>query len=1150
MENARNIVHGRSYFPKCFFLINFLFVLISFSQAESSTSYSQQKQFTVNLENKTLEDLFNHIEKSSDFIFLYDNGFNVKRKININLSNQTVDKILDKVFEGTNMAYHIKDRQIAVSILEAPESSVTKTSNTQQQKRKRITGKVLDDMGESLPGVAILVQGSTRGVATDLDGTFSIEVEPKEKLIFSYLGVETQIITVGNQTEITVKLKPKVDELDEVTVVAFAKQKKESVLASITTVKPGELKVPSSNLTTALAGRMSGVISYQRSGEPGQDNADFFVRGVTTFGTGKANPLILIDGVELSSDDLSRLNTDDIGSFSIMKDANATALYGARGANGVILVTTKEGAEGKAKFSVRFENSFSMPASEVDIADPITYMKLHNEAVRTRNPLGILPYSNEKIAKTGKGLNPNVYPATDWNNTMFKDMTMNQRLNLNISGGGKVARYYVAASYNQDNGMLNVDKRNNFNSNIDLKKYLLRSNVNINVTPSTELIVRLHGTFDDYKGPIDGGTGLYNKVMKTSPVLFPPYFEANAANKHTKHILFGNYDGANYINPYADMVKGYKDYSQTLVMAQMELKQNFDFLLKGLSARAMFNTTRYSYFDVSRFYTPFYYKIGMYDKFEDTYTLQPLNELAGKEYLDYQEGQKKVNSSTYFEVAAQYNGTFAEKHSVSALMVLTTREELKGNAGDLQSSLPYRNIGLAGRATYSYDSRYFVEANFGYNGSERFSQKERYGFFPSIGGGYLISNEKFWEPYETTVSKLKLKATYGLVGNDAIGKDKDRFFYLSNVNLNDGGKGYAFGTEFGYPLNGISISRYEDPFITWETAYKQNYGIELGLFNKIEIQADYFRENRKNILQERISIPSTMGLQAKPQSNIGESYASGLDMSVDYSQVFTKDLWLSVRGNFTYATSEYKVFEEPDYINTPWRLHKGQKLSQNYGLIAERLFVDEEDVKNSPKQQFGEYMAGDIKYKDINMDGLIDEEDKLPIGYPQSPEIIYGFGFSLGYKNFDLSAFFQGSARSSFWIDSNSISPFIDTDDQPTTAQNALMQVIANDHWSEDNRNSHAFWPRLSDRSISNNNQTSTWFMRDGSFLRLKSMELGYTIPKNLTKKIHLGLIRVYLSGSNLLTFSKFKLWDPEMAGNGLGYPVQRVFNIGINVNL
>ena len=1019
------------------------------------------------------------------------------------------------------------------------------------QSRRKFAGKVLGADGETLPGATIMVVGSTRGVTTDLDGSFTIDVLENDKLEVSYLGMENQIITVKGKNNQVITLKNQASELDEVTVVAFAKQKKESVIASVSTIKPAELKVPSSNLTTALAGRMSGIISYQRSGEPGQDNADFFVRGVTTFGTGKANPLILIDGIELTSEDLSRLNTDDIASFSIMKDANATALYGARGANGVILVTTKEGTEGKAKLSIRFENSFSSAADEVELADPITYMRLHNEAVSTRDPKGVLPYTNEKIANTERNLNPYVYPAVDWKDMLFKNFTSNQRINMNISGGGKVARYYVAAAMNLDNGILKVDKRNNFNNNISLKKYLLRSNINLNITKTTEMVVRLHGTFDDYTGPIAGGSGLYGMVMKSNPVLFPAYFEPDEANIHTKHILFGNYEEkAAYINPYAEMVKGYKDYSKTLVLAQIELKQDLGFITKGLSARALFNATRYSYFDVSRYYNPYYYAVGSYNKVTNTYMLNPLNKEAGTEYLNYSEGGKDVYSTTYFEVAAQYNRTFREKHAVSGLLVYTARENLKGNAGSLQLSLPSRNLGLAGRFTYAYDSRYFLEFNFGYNGSERFASSERFGFFPSAGLGYIVSNEDFFEPWRKTISKLKLKATYGVVGNDQIGEDKDRFFYLSEVNLDNSGRGMSFGTDFNYSKNGVSISRYADPYITWERSYKQNYGIELGLFDKLELQFDYFRENRKDILQERQDIPSTMGLQAPQRANIGEAFGSGIELQLDYSQSFSNKMWLSVRGNFTYASSEFKLYEEPEYIDTPWRRKTGQKISQNYGYIAERLFVDDEDVKNSPMQNFGEYGAGDIKYKDINMDGKIDEQDAVPIGYPTTPEIIYGLGFSMGYKNIDFSVFFQGSARSSFWINPTSLSPFIDTDaDDGFTSQNALLKTIADDHWSEANRDIHAFWPRLSNYSIANNTQTSTWWMRNGTFLRLKSLELGYTLPEKWTKAAHMQMVRFYLSGTNLLCFSNFKLWDPEMAGNGLGYPVQRVFNIGVNVS-
>ena len=1024
-------------------------------------------------------------------------------------------------------------------------TSVSSEAGNSAQQKKTVTGTVYDEDGRPIPGATVVVKGLNQGTVTDVDGAFTIDVDPQATLLVSFIGFQTQEVELAGKSAIHVVLKVETEEIEDVTVVAFAKQKKESVIASITTVKPDELKIPSSNLTTALAGRMSGLISYQRSGEPGADNADFFIRGVTTFGY-KKDPLILIDNNEVTTKELSRMQPDDIASFSIMKDATATALYGSRGANGVILVTTKEGVQGKAKINIRYEEAISQPTSMVKLADPVTYMKLHNEAVLTRDPLGATPYSQNKIDNTIAGGNPYVYPANDWYDILFKDKTLNHRLNFNVSGGGKVARYYLAGSLVNDNGMLKVDKKNNFNNNIQLNRYMLRSNVNINITKTTEAVVRLSGSFEDYTGPIDGGTALYKKVVQTNPVLFPPYFAPDAANQYTKHILFGNYDDAQYNNPYADMTKGYKDYTSSQMLAQFELKQKLDFITEGLSLRAMFNTNRYSFFDVSRYYNPFYYQIGYYDKQTDEYTLYPLNELSGTEYLGYNEGDKDITSTTYFESALNWTRTFKEKHAANALFVYTMREELIANAGDLQQSLPYRNIGLAGRLTYAYDSRYFIEANFGYNGSERFSESERFGFFPSMGLGWYISNEKFFpEGMKRFISKLKLKGTYGLVGNDAIGSSSDRFFYLANVNMNNSSYRSDFGTygnAGGYRLNGVSISRYPNDEITWETAEKLNVGFELGMWkDKLDVQLDVFSEDRSNILMTRSSIPTTMGLQAASRANVGEASSRGVDISVNFNHSINENLWISAMGNFTYATSEFTVYEEPEYADTPWKSRVGYSLNQKWGYVAERLFVDEEEIRNSPTQ-FGDYMAGDIKYKDINNDGKITELDMVPMGYPTSPEIVYGFGASGGWKNFDLSFFFQGLARESFWIDADATSPFVDR-------QNALLQVYADNHWSEANRDVYALWPRLSETVIENNTQTSNWFMRDGSFLRLKSLEFGYTVPENIASKAKMTNMRVYFSGTNLLTFSKFDLWDPEMGGNGLGYPIQKVYNFGIQVS-
>lgn len=1000
-----------------------------------------------------------------------------------------------------------------------------------------VSGIIADASGAPLEGVTIRVKAATSIVTgSDVSGKFSLTVPRGSTLVFSLIGFGPVEEEAGEES-MMITMEPDISELEGVVVVAYGTQKKKEVVGAVTSINPSELKVPSSNLTTALAGRLAGVIAYQRSGEPGQDNADFFIRGVTTFGY-KKDPLILIDGVELSTTELARMQPDDIASFSIMKDATATALYGARGANGVILVTTKEGKVEGAKLSIRYENSLSSPTTNVELVDPVMYMRMENEAVTTRNPLEMTPYLESKIENTEGMLDPFAYPATDWREALFKKFAHNQRLNFNLTGGGNVAQYYLAGTYNQDNGVLKVDGRNNFNNNINLNSYSLRSNVNINVTQTTQVGVRLYGTFDDYTGPIHGGAEMYRMVMRSNPALFPAYYPPTESYKYVQHTMFGGALEGNWLNPYAELVKGYKDYSKSLMMAQLELKQNLEFLTEGLTLRGMLNTNREAYFDVTRSYAPFYYDLVGFDRQTLGYSLEPINPNEGTEYLGYSEGPKIVRTNLYAEAALNYNRRFSDRHGVSGLVVFNMRNFLEGNASSLLLSLPYRNLGFSGRATYSYDDRYFAEFNFGYNGSERFHTDNRFGFFPSAGVAWSVSNESFWQNFLDVIPNLKLRATYGLVGNDAIGEPIDRFFYLSTVDMNNPTRGAVFGRNFTYGQNGIMVSRYDNRAITWETATKTNFGLEVSLWDKLEIQADYFTEYRKNILMNRASIPVTMGLTAPVRANVGEASGRGLDLSVDANHTFSNGLWILGRGNFTYATSRFEVVEEPEYHER--NLSKiGYPLSQQWGYVAERLFIDDPDVANSPAQNFGIYEAGDIKYRDVNGDGIISSLDQVPIGHPTDPEIIYGFGFSAGHKGIDFSCFFQGSAHSAFWINSNgSTAPFVNG--------NQVLSAYANSYWSEDHRDIYAVMPRLSKTINTNNNQLSTWFMRDGAFLRLKSVELGYTVPENTTKNLFLSNLRVYFSGTNLASWSKFKLWDVEMGSEGLGYPIQQVYNIGV----
>ncbi|MEZ4969932.1 MAG: TonB-dependent receptor [Flavobacteriaceae bacterium] len=1031
--------------------------------------------------------------------------------------------------------------------------STTLTSMAQQLK---VTGEVFDADGNLLPGVNIVVEGSTNGVMSDFDGKYTIEVNTNDKLVFSYIGMANQTITVKDQTVINVTMAASNDELDEVTVVAFGKQKKGSLVSAITTIRPEELRIPSSNLTTTLAGRLAGLISYQQSGAPGDDNSRFFIRGVTTFGSGVPDPLILIDNVELTSQDLANLNPDDIASFSILKDATATALYGAKAANGIVLITTKEGRESKLRINVRQEQSISSPTRKFEMADPVTFMELHNEAVATRTPLVHRPYSLEKIDKTREGVNPYVYPAVDWLDLMTKDVASNSRTSINLSGGGRIASYYIAGTITNDNGILNVPKSNGFDNNINLKKYGVRSNINVNLTNTTLAKIKVSAQFDNYRGPIPTGNDVYNSSLNANPVLFPATYEPDLAFSSASHILFGNVgnDSPQYYNPYADLHRGYRDTRSSTVIAILELTQKLDFIAKGLDLRMLINSSTKSNFSIWRSYNPLYYELNLYNKQTNEYTLREINPATGRQTLDLEGTATDATNLVYMEGALNYNRTFNEKHALGGVLVYTMREQLSGSARDFQSSLPFRNLGLAGRFTYGYNNKYNLNLSFGYNGSERFSSKNRYGFFPSAGLSWTVSREDFWKNSNINdiITKFRLRASYGIVGNDRIGDESERFFYLSDVNLNAGSYG-RFGNNFGESSQTTRINRYGNEDITWEKAYKTDIGIELGLFNDLDVRLDLYHQKRTNILMSRSDIPTTMGLTYTPKSNIGEAASKGFDLSTDYNLVGNDRFWATLRGNLTYAKSKFLKFEEPSYSNAPWLSRVGQPIGQQLGYVAERLFIDDLEVRNSPTQMFSglPVQGGDIKYVDLNNDGVINFYDQTFIGHPTTPELIYGFGASVGYKDFDISFFFQGSGRSSFWIDYNSMSPFKQESigEEGAIGNTALSQFIANDHWSEDNRNLYATWPRLAasqDLLNSNNAQPNTWFLRNGSFLRLKSFEVGYTIPEKLIP----WKSRLYFSGINLLTFSNFKLWDVEMGGNALNYPIQKVVNLGLVINL
>lgn len=1018
------------------------------------------------------------------------------------------------------------------------------------ERNKTIVGKIVDKDGVVMPSVTVYVKGHPElGITSDLDGNYSLKVSPKDVIIFSFIGyipVEKKASDIKPNSFIVMSESTQL--LEDVTIVAFGTQKKESVIGAVSTIKPTELKTSSSNLTQALAGRLSGVISYQRSGEPGQDDASFFIRGVTTFGANK-NPLILIDNVEQSTADLARLAPEDIESFSIMKDATATALYGARGANGVIFVKTKEGKEGRAKVNLRFDFGMSQPTKQIKLADPISYMHHANEARLSREPNLGLMYLPEKIENTVLGSLSPAFPVVDWKDLLLKNESSTQKVNLNISGGGDIANYYVSASLDHQSGLFKEHKVNNFSTNSNAFNYSLRSNVNIKVRKESLLSIRLSGLFTQSSGPIAGGSKMYEYIMKSNPVLFLPEYKRDNHIpgddiRVINHVRFGNAEGGKYLNPYAEMFKGFKEMGRSNFQAQLEWKEDMNYLTEGLSFRALFNTSRIDEYSLIKSMEPFYYELvdGSYNYETQDYNIQRSDPTKGHSYLVLKDNYKNVHANIYAEASVNYLRTFG-KHNVSALLVGQLTNKVQPNATNLEESYPYRNVGLSGRATYGYNDKYFTEFNFGYNGSERFDKNNRYGFFPSVGLAWMISNEQFFNL--SIFDKLKLRASYGLVGNDNI--SNTRFLYRSLIDPNVS-IGTIFGENFDNSLPGYSLSRYPNPMVTWEVSKKANFALESRLFNSIDITAEYYIEKRENILQERLSIPSSMGLYATQYGNIGKAQGSGVDLSLDYNKSFNKNLWIQARANFTYARSKFLKYEQLDYPSQWGNTYIGNSVSQMYGYVAEGLFVDDQDVKNSPKQ-FGVYGAGDIKYRDLNNDGVISDLDRTAIGYPNRPEIIYGFGASVGYRDIDCSFFFQGSGNESFMINYNAFSPFFITTNEGKTGTNQLAQYVADNHWSESNRNPYAEWPRLSTYSISNNAQPSTYFLRDASFLRLKQVELGYTLPEKLTSKVKISNLRIYLTANNLLCFSAFDLWDPEVGTSGLGYPLQRTFSMGVNVN-
>lgn len=1122
----------------------FLLLGIDYSFA-SYNNYSQLKTLSVSMSNSTLREVLKTIEKSSQFVFFYlDDAVNLERKVSIDSKNKNIEEILSELFEGTSCTYRISDRQIFISG-KAPAST------EQQQNKRKISGRVTDIKGEPLIGVNVTVDGDANGSITNMDGLYEIFVTKKSVVLkFTYIGFKTSEIRTNASTNIyDVTLEEQVNELEETVIVGYGTQRKISNIGAQSSMKMEDIKTPSASLTTTLAGRLAGVVAVQRTGEPGKDAADIWIRGISTPNT--SSPLVLVDGVERSFNDI---DPEDIESLTTLKDASATAVYGVRGANGVILIKTKPGKVGKPTVSADYYESFTRFTKMVDLADGITYMNAANEAMR--NDGIATKYTEDQIRNTIAGKDPYLYPNVDWLKEIFNDWGHNRRVNVNVRGGSEKVAYYASVSYFNETGMTVTDKNiDTYDSKMKYSRYNFTTNLNIDVTPTTKVEIGAQGYLGEGNYPAISSADLYNAAMSISPVEYPKMFFVNG-----EAFVPGTSTNNNFNNPYSQATRrGYDNLTKNQIYSNLRVTQDLDMLTKGLKLTAMYAFDVYNEIHVHQ------------DRAESTYNFldtsvpydmngQPILQriYEGSNVLSYTQ-ETSGNKKTYLEASLNYDRTFNDDHRVSALFLFNQQSKLLYPKGTLEDAIPYRMMGIAGRATYSWKDRYFAEFNIGYNGAENFSPKHRFGTFPAFGVGWVVSNEKFWQPLSKAVSFLKIRYTDGKVGNSEV-SDR-RFMYLDQMKEN-GDYGYKFGP------NGTKWAGYETVNMAvdliWEESRKQDLGIDLKLFNDdLSIVFDLFKERRENILLKREhSMPSFLGYNTSaPYGNIGIIENKGFDGTIEYNKRINKDWVIALRGNVTFNKDKWIQGELPEQ-KYEWMNQYGRNINGAKGYVAEGLFTQAEidDMARweslsaankaiTPKpfaSQFGTVKAGDIKYKDLNNDGQIDAYDQTYISRGDVPTTVYGFGFTVGWKDLSVGMMFQGVAGAERVLNGSSINPF-----NGGGGSGNLYSNI-DDRWTEENPDQNAFYPRLSygseTTSSINNFQKSTWWVRNMNFLRLKTLQISYNLPKPWVNKVHLKNAAVYVMGTNLFTLSRFKLWDPELnTDNGASYPNTTSYSVGIN---
>lgn len=1014
---------------------------------------------------------------------------------------------------------------------------------------KTITGEVTDASdGEPLIGASVMIKNSTKGVVTDLDGKFSIDIPSDAKtLIFRYVGMKQQEFDIKKITGDVLNVAMEPDgQLDEVVVTGMGQRKKITLTGAVTNVDVDAMKhISTSNISNALAGNVPGIIAMQTSGQPGKNKSEFWIRGISTFGA-SSSAYILVDGFE--RENIDDLNIEDIENFTVLKDASATAIYGSKGANGVVLITTKHGQQGKIKVNAKFETSYNTRTQTPEFVDGLTYARLLNEANITRSKGTYFTPTELELFATG--LDPDLYPNVNWKNLLLKPGAWSYRANVNISGGGPYARYYASVSYTEDEGMYKTDNtlRDRYSTNANYRRWNYRVNLDIDATPTTLIRIGTSGDLSLRNAPGYGDGDVWSSLFGYNAILTPIMY----SNGYVPMINMGRDEART--NPWVmSTQEGYRREWNNNIQNNISIDQDLKFVTPGLKFSFRFGYDTYNYNSINMLQKP----DRWYANGRDNVTGELIFDKISDKVDMYQESANSGSRRTFVDILLNYNRDFGA-HNVGATLKYTYDESIatQNIGSDIKNSIARKNMALAGQIVYNYDYRYFVDVNFGYNGSENFAKGHRFGFFPAASAAWNIANEPFMRDI-SWMNLLKIRGSWGKVGNDAMAT---RFPYIYSIDYSDDNV-YNFGTindptrpEYQHGMHFTSLAANN---VTWEVSTKSDVGIDINIFNGMfNLTADYFYEKRTGIFMLRNYLPGSMGLESAPWANVGAVKSQGFDGHFAYQDHFG-EVSLTVRGNITYSKNTILDYDVEN--NTyPYQYQTGYRVDQQRGLIALGLFKDYDDIRNSPKQMYGDVQPGDIKYKDVNGDGIIDDNDIVAIGATARPNLIYGVGVSVAWRGLDFNLLFQGAGKSSVQISGMTVWAF----SQDRYGQ--ILNDLVKDRWVDRetaaqigiaaNEDPNATYPRLvhlEGYASHNNYRPSSFWLRSSSYLRLKNLEVGYNLPEKWVRAIHFENVRFFLQCNNLLTFSGFKLWDPEMgSSNGEAYPLTKSVTLGVQISL